>query len=138
MSRPESTTRPTGTTRQSSTVYRGRSGQWAFILHRITGFLVFFFLLLHIVDVSLVAWPRLYDEVHQLYGNVLLRLFEVGLLFALVYHSLNGLRIVMIDFFPGTIRNEKAVLSAISVLTLVLTAVGGWVIMKPFLEGRLL
>ncbi len=119
-------------------MYRGRSGQWAFILHRITGFLVFFFLLLHIVDVSLVANPRLYDEVHQLYGNVLLRLFEVGLLFALVYHSLNGLRIVMIDFFPGSIRNEKAVLTAISVLTLVLTAVGGWVIMEPFIDGRLL
>ena len=119
-------------------MYRGRSGQWAFILHRVTGFLVFFFLLLHIVDVSLVARPELYDQVHALYGNVLLRLFEVGLLFALVYHSLNGLRIVMIDLFPGSIRNEKAVLSAVGLLTVVLTAVGGWVIMEPFIEGRLL
>ena len=123
--------------RTRSTVYRGRSGQWAFIVHRVTGFLVFFFLLLHIVDVSLVARPRLYDEVHQLYGNVLLRLFEVGLLFALVLHSLNGLRIVMIDFFPGSIRNEKAVLAAVTALTAVGTAVGGYVIMKPFIEGRL-
>jgi succinate dehydrogenase / fumarate reductase cytochrome b subunit len=121
-----------------STIYRGRSGQWVFLLHRITGFLVFFFLLLHIVDVSLVAWPKLYDEVHALYGNVLLRLFEVGLLFALVFHSLNGLRIVMIDFFPGTVRNEKAAFLAVSGLTAALTAVGGWVIMEPFVEGRLL
>ncbi len=121
-----------------STMYRGRSGQWAFIVHRITGFLVFFFLLLHIVDVSLISRPELYDEVHELYGNVLLRLFEVGLLFALVFHSLNGLRVVMIDFFPGSIRNEKAVLKAVVLLTLVLTAVGGFVIMKPFLDGRIL
>lgn len=124
--------------RSPGTVYRGRSGQWAFVAHRITGFLVFFFLLLHIVDVSLVSWPHLYDEVHELYGNVLLRLFEVGLLGALVYHSLNGLRIVMIDFFPGSIRNEKRVLSAVVGLTALLTAVGGWIIMKPFVEGRLL
>ncbi|MDP9069969.1 MAG: succinate dehydrogenase, cytochrome b556 subunit [Actinomycetota bacterium] len=120
------------------TVYRGRSGQWAFIAHRITGFLVFFFLLLHIVDVSLVSRPELYDEVHELYGNVLLRLFEVGLLFALVFHALNGLRVIMIDFFPGSIRNEKAVLKVVVVLSLVLTTVGGFVIMRPFVEGRIL
>lgn len=121
-----------------STVYRGKSGQWAFVTHRVTGFLVFVFLLLHIVDVSLISWPRLYDEVHALYGNVLLRLFEVGLLFALVFHALNGLRIVMIDFFPGSIRNEKAVLSVVTVLSLVATLAGGYVIMKPFIDGRLL
>lgn len=121
-----------------STVYRGKGGQWAFVTHRITGFLVFFFLLLHIVDVSLIARPRLYDEVHELYGNVVLRLFEVGLLFGLVYHSLNGLRIVMIDFFPGAIRSERAVLWAVAVLSVVVTAAGGTVIMWPFIDGRLL
>lgn len=121
-----------------STVYRGKSGQWAFVTHRITGFLVFFFLLLHIIDVSLITRPRLYDEVHELYGNVLLRLFEVGLLFGLVYHSLNGLRIVMIDFFPGSIRREKEVLWAVAALSVVLTAAGGLVIMWPFIDGRLL
>jgi len=132
---------PRRTTREGrslSTVYRGKSGQWAFLTHRITGFLVFAFLLLHIVDVSLIAWPRLYDQVHELYGNVLLRLFEVGLLFALVYHSFNGLRIVMIDFFPGSIKNQKAMLGAVTVLTVGATLAGGYVIMKPFIEGRLL
>ena len=119
-----------------SSVYRGKSGQWAFVLHRITGFLVFFFLLLHVVDVSLInADPKLYNEVHELYGNVLLRLFEVGLLGALLYHSLNGVRIVMIDFFPGAIRNEKAMFTVVGFLTIVLTAVGGFIILRPFLEG---
>ncbi|MGH9151258.1 MAG: succinate dehydrogenase, cytochrome b556 subunit [Acidimicrobiales bacterium] len=123
---------------ERGSVYQGRSGQWAFLTHRITGFLVFFFLLLHIVDVALVARPALYDEVHELYGNVTLRLFEVGLLFALVYHSLNGLRIVMLDFFPGSIRNERRMLRGVAALSALLTAAGGYVIMKPFVEGRLL
>ena len=119
-----------------STVYRGKSGQWAFVLHRITGFLVFFFLLLHVVDVSLINIdPTLYNEVHDLYGNVMLRLFEVGLLAALIYHALNGVRIVMIDFFPGAIRNEKMMFTVVLFLSIVLTAIGGFIIMRPFLEG---
>jgi succinate dehydrogenase / fumarate reductase cytochrome b subunit len=120
----------------SSTVYRGKSGQWAFVLHRITGFLVFMFLLLHVVDVSLINIdPELYNEVHELYGNVLLRLFEVGLLAALLFHAFNGLRIVMVDFFPGAIKSEKTMFSIVLFFTVILTAVGGFIILRPFLEG---
>lgn len=123
----------------SSTVYRGKTGQWAFVLHRISGFLVFFFLLLHVVDVSLINVNRtLFDEVHALYGNVMLRLFEVGLLAALLYHAFNGLRIVMVDFFPGAIKNERVMWSVVMFFTIVLTLVGGWVILRPFIEGRIL
>lgn len=120
-----------------SPVYRGRSGQWAFMAHRVTGFLVFFFLLLHIVDVSLVSSPRLYNEVHRVYGNVVLRAFEVGLLLALLYHSLNGLRIVLLDFFPGAVANERRLLTAVVVLTLAAGVPGAVVIMKPFVAGHL-
>jgi succinate dehydrogenase / fumarate reductase cytochrome b subunit len=123
----------------SSTVYRGKSGQWAFIAHRISGFLVFMFLLLHVVDVSLINIdPDLYNEVHELYGNVLLRVFEVGLLGGLVFHAFNGLRIVMVDFFPGATVNQKGMFRAVVALTVLLTAVGGWVILKPFVDGRIL
>ena len=67
-----------------TTVYKGKSGQWSFVAHRTSGILVFFFLLLHIVDVSLINFRGgdLYNEVHELYGNILLRIFECGLLFA--------------------------------------------------------
>ena len=122
----------------ASTVYRGRSGQWAFVLHRITGFGVFFFLLLHIVDVSLANNPRLYNEVHAVYGNVLLRAFEVGLLFALLFHSLNGLRVVIIDFFPGAVARERALLAGVIALTLAAGIPGAVVILWPFVHGRIL
>jgi succinate dehydrogenase / fumarate reductase, cytochrome b subunit len=123
----------------AGTVYRGKSGQWAFVGHRVTGFLVFMFLLLHIVDVSLVnVSHELYDEVHALYGNVLLRLFEVGLWFALLFHSFNGLRIVLLDFFPGAVRNERKLTSVVVFLTLAAGIPGSYIIMKPFIEGRIL
>ena len=147
-SSPAGTTSPVSTTSGTpskapgvyakSTVYRGKSGQWAFVLHRITGFLVFMFLLLHIVDISLinVHHGRTYDAVHQLYGNITLRLFEVGLLFGLVFHSLNGLRIVMIDFFPGAVKNQRSMFSVVLGLTVLATIIGGFVIVKPFIDGR--
>ena len=117
-----------------STVYKGRSGQWAFVLHPNTGFLVVFFLLLHIVDVSLIN-TSYYDEVHRLYGNILLRLFECGLLLALLYHSLNGLRIVIIDFFNDGVRNQQALFYGVIVLTLAAGIPGCFIILKPWLEG---
>ncbi len=123
----------------SSTIYKGKSGQWSFVAHRVTGFLVFMFLLLHIVDVSLVNIDaELYNTVHELYGNVLLRLFEVGLLFALLFHSMNGLRIVLVDFFPGVIRREKMLSGMVVFVTLAAGIPGAIVILWPFIDGRIL
>jgi succinate dehydrogenase / fumarate reductase, cytochrome b subunit len=120
----------------TATVYKGRSGQWAFVLHRITGFLVFCFLLLHVVDVSLLQHPKLYNQVHELYGNVLLRLFECGLLLSLLFHSLNGLRIVAIDFFPEGVRNQRRLFNGVVFLTLAAGLPGCFVILRPFLRGH--
>ncbi len=118
--------------------YKGKSGQWAFVGHRVSGFLVFLFLLLHVVDVSMVRWPATYDQLHGLYGNVLLRLFEVGLLFALLFHTFNGVRIVAVDVFPEAVRNQRRLLQLVVALTLLAGVPGGVVIMWPFIEGRIL
>ena len=123
----------------NSTVYRGKSGQWAFLFHRISGFLVFFFLLLHIVDVSLInVSHELYDEVHELYGNILLRLFECGLLFALLYHSLNGLRIVLVDFFPEGVKDQRPLFWGVLFVTFAAGIPGSLVILWPWIDGNLL
>jgi len=121
------------------TVYRGKSGQWAFVAHRVTGVLVFMFLLLHIIDVSLANIDaELYDEVHHLYGNILLRLFECGLLLALLYHSFNGVRIVIVDFFPGMVKEERRMTTGVVALTLLAGIPGSVVILWPFIDGRIL
>ena len=121
------------------TIYRGRSGQWAFVAHRVSGLGVLLFLLLHIVDVSMViASPRAYHEIHELYGNVFLRLFEVGLLFALLFHALNGLRIAVVDFFPWGAPHQRQLLIGVVGLTLTAGLPGAVVILWPFIEGRLL
>lgn len=119
-----------------ATRYRGKTGQWAFVVHRATGMLIFLFLLLHIVDVSLVRRPSLYNDVHAVYGNVVMRAFEVGLLFALIFHTFNGLRIVAVDFLPGAARVQRGLFAAVVTITLLLGIPGGWVIMRPFFFGH--
>jgi succinate dehydrogenase / fumarate reductase cytochrome b subunit len=83
------------------TVYRGGQGQWSWAIHRITGVAVFFFLLAHIVDTALVGFgPDLYDRVIAVYHNPVVRLMEMALALLVLFHALNGLRIIAIDFFP--------------------------------------
>lgn len=111
---------------------RTEVNRWAFYAHRLTGIAIFGFLCLHIVDVSLFTISHeLYDEVHQLYGTAPMRVFEVGLLAALLFHALNGLRIIAIDTFDLGIEPAARVLTGVVIATAVLTVAGGIIIIKP-------
>ncbi len=81
--------------------YRGGAGQWAWAIHRAAGLGVLAFLLLHIFDIFLAAFgPAMFNELLFLYKGWLSRILEILLLFGLLYHALNGLRIIIMDFFP--------------------------------------
>ena len=45
------------------TLYRGDPAMWSWVLHRITGAIVFFFLFIHVLDTALVRIsPQAYNE----------------------------------------------------------------------------
>ena len=86
--------------RPGGTLYRGREGMWSWVAHRITGVLTFFFLFAHVLDTALVrVSPESYDTVIDTYKNPFVNLMEVGLVGAVLYHALNGLRIIAVDFW---------------------------------------
>lgn len=88
------------------TIYKGHEGQWSWMLHRITGVAVIMFLFAHVADTALVGWgPEAYNRVTAAYENPLVRLLELGLVISVLYHSLNGLKITLIDFFPGLVSH---------------------------------
>ena len=90
-------------------MYKPREGMLAYYLHRITGVGVLIFLALHIVDSSLIGWgPEVYNEFVKIYAHPLVRMGEVVLAAAVLYHALNGIRIILIDFWPKGVRYEKA------------------------------
>jgi len=79
---------------------------WAF--HRITGLGVLLFLLLHIVDIFLVNYgPEVFNELLFLYRNPVFRIGEIILVGAVYYHAANGVRIMLIDFWPAAYRYER-------------------------------
>lgn len=84
----------------AGTLYRGKVGMWSWVLHRITGVAIFFFLLVHVLDTSLVRLsPEAYDAVIATYKTPLIGLAELGLVAAILFHALNGVRVILIDFW---------------------------------------
>jgi succinate dehydrogenase cytochrome b subunit len=82
--------------------YRGREGMVAWAFHRISGIAIWAFVVLHVVDIYLVGGnPQQYDDLLQFYASVPGRFLEVLLGGALLYHALNGLRIIAIDLWPA-------------------------------------
>jgi succinate dehydrogenase / fumarate reductase cytochrome b subunit len=117
---------------QRSSAERAEIDRWAFYAHRLSGFAVFAFLLLHIVDVSLYALSReRYDDVHDLYGTLVLRIFECGLLFAILFHAFNGLRLLGIDLANLDAAVSRRLLIAAVALTILGGLAGSVVILKP-------
>jgi succinate dehydrogenase / fumarate reductase cytochrome b subunit len=91
-------------------IYKGHESQWSWILHRITGVAVILFLFAHVIDTAAVGWgPNAYNRITAAYENPIVRLLEYGLVVAVLYHSLNGLKITLIDFFPRLVQKIRPI-----------------------------
>ena len=82
--------------------YRGREGQIAWMLHRVTGLGVFIFLAAHILDIFLMAFgPDTFNSLLFFYHKFVFKLSIVfGLYPGALYHGLNGIRVILVDFWP--------------------------------------
>jgi len=88
--------------------YRGGEGMLAWAFHRISGIAIWAFLVLHVVDIFLVgAAPDTYDTLLAIYAHPIGIVLEWLLGAAVLYHALNGLRIVIIDFWPALTRYHR-------------------------------
>lgn len=90
-------------------MYRGQSGMWLWVLHRLTGVGILAFLFLHIADTYLVGLGcKYYNDLVFLYHNPIFRVLEWLLVGAVLYHGFNGLRVITLDFWPRAVnyRNQ--------------------------------
>ena len=103
---------------------------WSWVLHRITGVTIFFFLFVHVLDTAVIRIdPNKYSEIINTYKTPIIGLMEIALVACVLYHALNGLRIILIDFWKGGTKNQKGLLWGVIAL---------WVIvMIPFLIRHL-
>ena len=87
---------------------RGREGHYAWLLHRVGGLGIMAFLLLHILDIFLVGFgPEVFGKFLILYTWPPFKIAELGLIFGVVYHAFNGVRIILVDFWPNRFSNWK-------------------------------
>lgn len=83
--------------------YRVSWAQLAWFGHRLSGIGVLLYLFMHIVETSTVLLgPEVYDTTLGLFRNPVIRALEILLMAALVYHSLNGLKVILIDLVPAS------------------------------------
>jgi succinate dehydrogenase / fumarate reductase cytochrome b subunit len=106
--------------RPGGTLYRGREGLWSWVLHRITGVAIFFFLLVHVLDTALVrVSPEAYNAVIGTYQTPIMGLGEVALVGAIVFHAFNGLRIILVDFWTWATRHQSLLFYVVVALWIV-------------------
>lgn len=102
------------------TLYRGDPGMWSWVLHRITGATIFFFLFVHVLDTALVrVSPQAYNAVIETYKTPIVGLMEMGLVAALLFHALNGIRVILIDFWQHGPKYQRVMLWAILAIWIV-------------------
>ncbi|MEO6880448.1 MAG: succinate dehydrogenase, cytochrome b556 subunit [Mycobacteriaceae bacterium] len=112
-------------------VYRGDPGMWSWVAHRITGVATFFFLFVHVLDTALVrVSPQAYDAVIETYKNPIVNLLELGLVGAVLYHALNGIRIMTVDFWIKGPRYQRLMLWVILAIWVVVMVPGTYFIME--------
>ncbi len=100
-------------------MYKGQSGMWSWLLHRVAGLGILLFLLIHIVDISLLGFgPKVYNAGIALFGTTLVRIVSLGLIAAVLYHAFNGVRIMLIDFWPRGARYQRIMFATVMVLTI--------------------
>ena len=113
------------------TLYRGREGMWSWVAHRITGVAVFLFLFVHVLDTALVRVdPKLYDAVIDTYKTPIVNLMEVGLVGAVLFHALNGIRIILVDFWSKGPKYHRAMLWVIMTIWFAVMIPGAYFMLK--------
>lgn len=113
--------------------YRISWSQLAWFGHRMSGIGVLIFLFLHILETSTVLLgPEAYDFTQTFYRNLPARLGEIVLMAAVVYHALNGLRVIVMDFWPATTIWYRPLTYGVIIATVVAMIPLGLIMIRPY------
>jgi succinate dehydrogenase / fumarate reductase, cytochrome b subunit len=116
-------------------IYRWHLGYVAWLLNRITGIAIAFYLAIHIwVIHHLTQGPAGFNKVMNFVQQPLFKLGEIGLLGVILYHAMNGLRILCIEWGSGY-RIQKRLFWWVMAIGVVLFIFGAYPIFVSALQG---
>ena len=86
--------------------YKGGGPMLAWVLHRITGLGMIVFVALHVIASFLTQQlgSDLGIFINTIYQSLVFQLFVI---FGVLFHGVNGLRIIALDIWPKLIRYQK-------------------------------
>jgi succinate dehydrogenase / fumarate reductase, cytochrome b subunit len=114
--------------------YRVSWSQLAWFGHRASGLGVLFYLFLHVVETSTVLFgPDVYNAAVGIFRNLPFRILEILLMAALVYHALNGIRVIAMDFWPGLTIYYRPLVYGVITATVVAMIPLSLLMIRPYL-----
>lgn len=115
--------------------YRVSWAQLAWFGHRASGLGILFYLFMHIVETSTVLLgPEIYDAAVGLFKNLPARIGEMVLMAAVVYHALNGLRVIAMDFWPRLTVYYRPLTYGVIAATVISMIPLGIIMLRPFIS----
>jgi len=111
-----------------------RTGMWSHVLHRISGVAIVFFLLMHIWEITSVVRGGAEGFTAKMAGMAA-RVWVIGewfLFLALVFHGINGIRLVLLDLGWG-VHTHKRNFWVVMALSAVIITVGSCFFVMRFL-----
>jgi len=92
---------------------------WA--AHRITGLLLLIFIIFHLFTLSSILRGEVaYDRILSFMESPVVKVGEIMLLWVVLFHSLNGFRLILLNLFPTI--NHKRFAYSISIMSLILVS----------------
>ena len=113
--------------------YRVSWAQLAWFGHRASGLGVLSYLFMHVVETSTVLFgPEVYNAAVGIFKNLPARLGEVLLMAAVVYHALNGIRVIAMDFWPGLTVYYRPLVYGVITATILAMVPLGLIMLRPY------
>ena len=104
------------------------------MLHRATGLGVLLFLVIHVVETAAIIYsPEFYDSALGLYKSPLFRVAELLIFFSVLFHAVNGLRIIVQDFWPHVMLRQRQFAWAAAAIVVVAMIPITWIMVAPIL-----
>ena len=95
-------------------------GTFSWFLHRISGVLLLIYLFMHLwVLGSAQLGPAAFDARLRMVQSPIFHFLEIGLVFVIFYHMINGLSITVMDFFNLSTRHKTLVTISVTIFAIV-------------------
>jgi succinate dehydrogenase / fumarate reductase cytochrome b subunit len=104
-----------------------RGGMWPWLGQRVTAVVVIVTIIVHLVLTHYINIGEIsYDNIAGRLANTAVLINDVLLLLAVVYHGLNGFRMVVLDYWLSSAGSRRALDAVLWIVGIAATVYGIW------------